>query len=153
MKFKKIRFSTELVKLYGGNNYQSHIELGREYWYFFLENSDVFKKTKRHWNKIRITYLRSGCAFFICVNEPGIAEDFFSINSFMASRLVFAEIDPLKDLDNFGSDMDKKLYCFDDDHTIVKNWPKEIEVEVDENDFSIEGKIVQIMLEKIDNLS
>ena len=28
----------------------------------------------------------------------------------------------------------KKLYCFDTEHTIVKDWPNEKEVEIDEND-------------------
>ena len=52
----------------------------------------------------------------------------------MASTLVLAEIDPTKDLENFGNDIAKKLYCFDTEHTIVQNWNNEKYVEINEHD-------------------
>ena len=52
----------------------------------------------------------------------------------MASKLVFADIDPMKDLDNFVDDINKKLYCFDSEHTIIHNWPNDREVEIDSDD-------------------
>ena len=41
MKIKKTCFSTMLSDLYGRDDYQSHIELGREYWWNWPEDSDV----------------------------------------------------------------------------------------------------------------
>lgn len=137
MKFKKTCLSTELNKLYGTDNYQSHVEQGREYWYYFSRDSEIIEG----WYKIKITYVRSGCAFYVFVDEPQVAERFFPTSCFMASRLVFAEIDPIEDLKeyNFGSDYDKKMICFDAEHTIVHNWPNEKTIEIDEDDdlFSI----------------
>ena len=44
MKIKKLQFSTMVSDLWGRDGYQSHIELGREYWYFFDENTALFQK-------------------------------------------------------------------------------------------------------------
>lgn len=128
MKFKKVCFSTQLSDLYGKDNYQSHIEEGREYWYYFPRTDEL----KEGWYKIKVTYIRSGCLFYIFSDYPEIKESFCPINCFMASAFIFAEIDPTKDLANFGDDIDKKLYCFNTDHTIVKNWPNEREIEIEE---------------------
>ena len=128
MKFKNVCFSTQLSDLYGEDNYQSHIEEGREYWYYFPRTDEL----REGWYKIKVTYIRSGCLFYIFSDYPEIKERFCPINCFMASAFVFAEIDPTKDLANFGDDIDKKLYCFNDDHTIVKNWPNEKEIEIEE---------------------
>lgn len=128
MKFKKVCFSTQLSDLYGEDNYQSHIEEGREYWYYFSRTDEL----KEGWYKIKVTYIRSGCLFYIFSDYPEIKERFCPVNCFMASAFIFAEIDPTKDLANFGDDIDKKLYCFNTDHTIVKNWPNEREIEIEE---------------------
>jgi hypothetical protein len=135
MKFKKKCFSTQLSELYGRDEYQSHIEVNREYWYYFSSyTSPDGIVLKEGWHKIKITYIRSGCVFYVLPDYPDVAENFCPLNSFMASALCFAEINPTKDLKNFGSDEDKKLYCFDTEHTIVEDWPNEKEVEIDEND-------------------
>ena len=128
MKFKKVCFSTQLSDLYGKDNYQSHIEEGREYWYYFSRTDEL----REGWYKIKVTYIRSGCLFYIFSDYPEIKESFCPINCFMASAFIFAEIDPTKDLANFGDDIDKKLYCFNTEHTIVKNWPNEREIEIEE---------------------
>ena len=132
MKFKKICFSTKLIDLYANDNYQSHIEVGRDYWYYFSRDNDI----DEGWHKIRITYIRRGCVFYFFPEFPDVNERFFPANCFMASTLVFAEIDPLKDMGNKLEDIEssKKLYRFDDEHTIVKNWPNEEIVEVDDED-------------------
>ena len=134
MKIKKTCFSTQLSELYGKDNYQSHIEVGREYWWYFDSYSDIYKKYGPGWYKIKVTYIRSGCMFYIFSNYPDIKEDFCPINCFLASSLVFAEIDPIKDLgDTLGNiEAAKIMYCFNTDHTIVKNWPNEKETEIDE---------------------
>lgn len=130
MKFKKVCFSTQLSDLYGEDNYQSHIEEGREYWYYFPRTDEL----REGWYKIKVTYIRSGCLFYIFSDYPEVKERFCPVNCFMASAFVFAEIDPIKDLANFGDDIDKKLYCFNTDHTIVKNWPNEREIEIEEEE-------------------
>lgn len=136
MKIKKTCFSTQLSDLYGIDNYQSHIELGREYWWNWAENSDVYEKTSKHWHKIKITYLRSGCMFYILDDAPEIGEMFCPINCFLASTLILAELDPIKDLGEALGDIEsaKFKFCFNDEHTIVKNWPNEREIEIDENE-------------------
>lgn len=130
MKFKKIRLSTQLSDLYGRDGYQSHIEEGREYWYYFSRDSEI----DEGWYKIKITYIRSGCMFYIFSDYPEIEERFCPVSCFFTSVLVPTDIDPVKDLDNFGGDIDKKLYCFDTEHTIVHNWSNESEIEIDESD-------------------
>lgn len=127
-KFKKICLSTQLKELYGLDNYQSHIEVNREYWYYFTKYSEI----PVGWHKIKITYIRSGCAFYVLSDIPEIPENFFPISCFMAASLVFAEIDPNKDLNDFGDELDKLIYRFDDEHTIVHNWSNEETFEVEE---------------------
>lgn len=136
MKIKKTCFSTQLSDLYGRDNYQSHIELGREYWWNWPEDSDVYRKTNKHWHKIKITYLRSGCMFYILDDAPELGEMFCSINCFLASTLILAEIDPIKDLGKELGDIEaaKNKYCFNAEHTIVKNWPNEREIEIDDEE-------------------
>ena len=135
MKFKKKCFSTQLSELYGRNGYQSHIEVNREYWYYFSRyTSPNGIALKEGWYKIRVTYIRSGCMFYVLSDFPEIEERFCPLDCFMASVLVVAEINPTKDLKDFGSDLDKKLYCFDTEHTIVHNWSNEKEIDIDESD-------------------
>jgi len=136
MNIKKGKLSTKLIDLYGKDNYQSHIEVGREYWYYFAKNTQAYKLTNKYWNKIKITYIRSGCLFYILSDVPEFKEEFCPINCFMTSTFVFAELDPIKDLGDKLEDIEaaKLSYCFDDEHTVIKNWPNEREVEVDEND-------------------
>ena len=141
MRFKKVCLSTKLSDLYGRDNYQSHIELDREYWCFFEEGTEIYKKTGKYWNKIRISYLRSGIVFYVFPDVPEIAEGYFPVSCYMASALVFAEIDPCKDLENFteeeygaGVADVQNIYCFDDEHTIVKNWNNEKIVEIGDDD-------------------
>lgn len=138
MKIKKVCFSTQLSELYGRGGYQSHIEVGKEYWYFFGEDSDIFRETQKHWNKIRITYVRSGCMFYVFPDSPNVKEEFCPVSCFMASQFIIAELDPIKDLGDLIKDIDtdaaKVMYCFNDDRTIVKNWPNEKIVEADEEE-------------------
>lgn len=125
-------------ELWGRDKYQSHIQEGNEYWYYFAEDSDEFRATHKHWNKIRITYIRSGCLFYVLPDAPELKEDFCPVSCFMASTFVLAELDPIKDLGNLLTDINteaaKIKYCFNDEHTIIKNWPNEKEIEVDEED-------------------
>lgn len=139
MKFKKICLSTQLSDLYGRDGYQSHIEEGREYWSFFSRDSEI----SEGWYKIKITYIRSGCMFYIFSDCPEVKERFCPLSCFFTSALVLTDIDPVKDLNNFGDDMDKKIYYFDTYHTIVHNWPNEKEIEIDESE---EGFLIAFVL-------
>lgn len=138
MKIKKINISTKLCDLYGRDGYQSHIYVGDEYFYYFDENTEIFRKSHKHWNKLRVSYVRSGCMFYCFPDYPGIKEDFCPISCFMAGSLVVANLDPVKDLKgdlpNIDSDYAKIVYYFDDEHTIVNNWPNEKEIEVDDEE-------------------
>lgn len=140
MKIKKTCISTIISDLYGKDNYQSHIEVGKEYWYFFYGDDNISKKTQKYWNKIKITYVRSGCLFYVFPDEPDIPEEFCPVSCFMTSRFILAELDPIKDLKNkqywkdINTEAAKIQYCFDDEHTIVKNWTNEKEIEFDEQE-------------------
>lgn len=148
MKYKKIKFSTQLSTLYGNDNYQSHIELGRDYWYYFSKDNDITEG----WHKIRITYIRSGCVFYFFPELPEIDERFFPINCFMASSLVYAEIDPMKDVPwsdehlKYTKEYLEKRYCFDDEITNVINWDNSKEIELDEDEVDLFDRI---MLKKV----
>ena len=126
--------------LYGENDYEKALKVNREYWYYFDESTEIFKASHKHWNKLRITYIRSGCLFYDFPEYSDVKERFCPIQCFMASRFVFAELDPIKDLKDLVKDIDSEAakikYCFNDEHTIVKNWPNEKEIEVDENEIN-----------------
>jgi len=124
--------------LYGIDKYKSYIKVGNEYWYYFLGNTEEYEATHKYWNKIRITYIRSGCLFYILPDAPEVKENFCPIDCFMTSRFVLAELDPVKDLKdllhNIDTEAAKFEYCFNDEHTIIKNWPNEKEIEIDEDE-------------------
>ena len=137
MKVKKSTMSTRLRDIYGDktDDYSKYITVGREFWYYFTDY-ETTHITNSGWCKIRITYIRSGAAFYVFSDFPEIPERYFPISSFMASILIYAEIDPEKDIECLGNIKKAKLkYRFDDERTIVHNWPNEKEVEFDENEF------------------
>lgn len=138
MRIKKTCFSTMISDLWGREGYKEHIKVGDEFWYFFTEKSEAFKVTHKYWNKIRITYIRSGCLFYVLPEAPEVKEDFCPVSCFMTSRFVLAELDPVRDLKDVIDDIDSESarirYCFDDEHTVVSNWPNEKEAEIDEDE-------------------
>ena len=100
--------------------------------------------------KIKITYIRSGVAFFIVQGYPDIDEDFFPVGCVMASLLEYAEINPRKDLDwvDFSvndyytkEDLEKR-YCFCDERTKVLDWDNSKEVELTEDEMDILDKVM-----------
>jgi len=133
MEYKKTRLSTKLYDLYG-DKYASHIEVGKEYWEYFTADTEIYKKTGQNYNKIKVTYVRSGCMFYTFCDAPEIDEGYCSINSFKAMNLIVAEIDPIKDLESI-KETDKDFYYFDSTFTIVKNWPNEPVSEINEETF------------------
>lgn len=134
MKIKKKCLSTKLMDLYGNKDYKSHIEVGREYWYYFDKGTPIFEATQEHWNKLRVTYIRSGCMFYDFPDAADVPEEFLPISCFMAANFIFAEIDPTKDLDDKTPELSKLIYYFDDERTVVKNWPNQRETEINEEE-------------------
>lgn len=147
--YKKIRFSTKLYDLYG-SEYASHIEVGKEYWEYFATDTDIYKKTGQNYNKIKITYIRSGCMFYVFCAAPELAEEYCPINCYRAMNLIVAEIDPIKDLKSI-KESDKDFYYFDDTFTIVKNWHNEPISKLDEKKFYSHyiGESISAMLDSL----
>lgn len=136
---KKITLSTKLYDLYGKDEYHLHIEVDREYWYYFTTESNIAKKYGSGWYKIKITYIRSGCLFYIFSDHKDVAEQFCPINCFMSSQFELAEINPIEDLKGIINLIkDTTLYRFDDTRTIVKNWDNTEYVDVDERKLELE---------------
>lgn len=140
MKLKRKSFSTTLVDLYGRDNYQSHIEEGREYWWCFPHTSEIYEKTHQDWHKLKVTYVRSKCFFYVFTDTDAMDEQFCAVDSIMGASLVFAELDPSNDLE-FVSELSMHLYRFNDEKTVIKNWDNDEYVEVDDDDI-----IAQILL-------
>lgn len=133
MEYKKTRLSTKLYDLYG-DKYTSHIEVGKEYWDYFTTDTEIYKKTGQKYNKIKVTYIRSGCMFYTFCDAPELPEEYCSVNSFKAKNLIVAEIDPIKDLVSI-KETDNDFYYFDNTFTIVKNWSNEPVSEINEDTF------------------
>lgn len=143
MKIKRTTFSTILYDLYK-DDYQSHIEVNREYWYYFVTGNEIADKYGSGYYKIKITYIRSGCLFYVFSDHEDIAERFCPIDCFMTSRFEFAEINPTEDLKDIITFKDNALYRFDDTRTIVKNWDNTKYVDVDER--KLESEILFLQL-------
>ena len=130
MKFKKFKLSTTLSGLYGKDNYHSHIEVGKEYWYWFGEETKVWSVTHKHWNKIVVTYIRSGCMFYKVPDVPEISEDYCPLSCYMTSQFEVTELDPIKERLFDDVEKAKKLYYFKGYRTVIHNWPNEKEIEI-----------------------
>lgn len=126
---KRITFGTTLQDLYGKDEYPNHVEVGRCYWTFFATcmNPEICEKTNSHWLKIKITYIRSGVAFYtICGYENEIPENALFLTSIRAAQLEPVELDPIKELPHlFDNERQYKLYRFDDDRTVIVNYDNE----------------------------
>lgn len=135
MKKRRWTFGTSLADLYGKDNYSKYVEVGKCYWGFFGSESDssISEITGNQWNKIKITYIRSGVAFYtICGFENEIEERSFYLKSIWCMQLEVAELDPYNDLPHFWTGSTEcSFYRFDDERTVVYNYDnedKEIEI-------------------------
>lgn len=114
---KKYNVSTRLEGLFG-KNYKEQIQVGKKFWWFFDGNSQVFKLTNQHWNKLEITYIRAGVVFYAVENITG--EFHFEIDSIMAMQLEPEFLDPQKDL---GATIDHlEMFYFNSERTQVINF-------------------------------
>lgn len=155
MQIKRTTLSTRLLDLYGRDEYHLHIELNREYWYYFAGENKISDKYGPGWYKIKVTYIRSGCMFYVFPDYPDIAEDFCPIRCFMASVFEFAEINPIEDLKNNEDISYLKRYRFDDTRTIVKDWDNSEYMEISDDDdslilfYSLSDEIIKKLKDKI----
>jgi len=136
MKIKKTKFSTVISDLYGRDEYEKALKVGREYWWNWPGDSTIGKLYGNGWYKIRITYIRSHCMFYVFSDYPNVPEQFCGFNCFLASSLELADLNPIMDLpfiSKKGIEISQKLYCFDDTRTIIHNWDNSKECEVDED--------------------
>lgn len=150
-KYKKTSLSTTLVDLYGRDKYQPHIEIDREYWWCWPTDSDVYRYTHQTWNRIKITYKRSGACFYILTEFPEYPEQYFSDHSFISETLEYAQLDPMKDVfinEDKPKEYLEKRYRFYDARTEVLNWDNSKEAELDDNEIDFLYDINLIMNKK-----
>ena len=155
MRIKKTRFSTMISDLYGRDKYEKALKVGREYWWNWPADTPVGHKHGSGWHKIRITYTRSHCMFYIFPDYPDVPEQFCGFGSFLASSLVLADLNPIMDLPFIkeeGINKCQQIYCFDDTRTIIHNWDNSLEYDINEEEFIKEypNDYMIIMAQKID---
>jgi hypothetical protein len=114
---KKYNVTTRLEGLFG-KNYKEHIQVGKKFWWFFDGNSQVFKLTNQHWNKLEITYIRAGVVFYAVENVTG--EFHFEIDSIMAMQLEPEILDPQKDLGDTIEHLE--MFYFNSERTQIINF-------------------------------
>ena len=116
-KVKKYNVTTRLEGLFG-KNYKEHIQVGKKFWWFFDGNSQVFKLTQQHWNKLEITYIRAGVVFYTIEHIDD--EYHFEIDSIMAMQLEPEFLDPQKDLGSTVEYLEK--FYFNSERTQIINF-------------------------------
>ena len=114
---KKFNVTTQLEGLFG-KSYKEQIQVGKKFWWFFDGNSQVFKLTNQHWNKLEITYIRAGVVFYAVENVTG--EFHFEIDSIMAMQLEPEFLDPQKDLGDTIAHLE--MFYFNSERTQVINF-------------------------------
>jgi len=158
MRIKKTRFSTMISDLYGRNDYQKAIKVGREYWWNWPANSTIGELYGSGWYKMKVTYIRSHCMFYIFSDYPDVPEQFCGFDCFLASSLVLADLNPRMDLpfiSEEGVDLCQQMYCFDDTRTIIHNWDNSRECDIDEEKFMKEypSYYITVMSQNLDKLN
>lgn len=116
-KVKKYSVSTKLESLFG-KNYKEHIRVGKKFWWFFDCNTQVFKLSQQHWNKLEVTYIRAGVVFYTIENIDG--EFHFEIDSIMAMGLEPEFLDPQKDLGSTIKHLE--MFYFNSERTQIINF-------------------------------
>ena len=114
---KKYKVYTRLEILFG-KKYKDHIIVGKKFWSFFDCNTQIFKLTQQHWNKLEVTYIRSGVVFYSIENITG--EFHFDIDSIMAMQLEPEFLDPKKDLRSTIDNLEK--FYFKSEKTQIINF-------------------------------
>ena len=94
---KKKVLSTAICEVFGKDHFAEHIVVGAKFWCYFGSEDKQFRLTKRSWNVITITYIRSGVVFYTLDDNPSV-EFHFELGSIMSQQLELYELDPLKEL-------------------------------------------------------
>lgn len=108
-----MKISTTLKDLYGINDYQKYIKVDDEFWTDSIEHITGIK-----WNKIKVTYIRSGVIFYNIIDFDNV-ERYVPLNCFATSVMYVAKLDPHKDLAHIPN-IDK--YSFTTEHTEIVNF-------------------------------
>ena len=115
--------STKMKDLYGVNEYHNHINVGDEFW---TDADFIQELTNRKWNKIHVTYVRSGAMFFT-IEDSDVPEQYMGTKSFVAAVMIKAKINPYME---FPDREDINNYRFDDRFTKVINFDNREDKEV-----------------------
>jgi len=95
---KKKLILTDLISLFGELYYKDHLYVGRELWLKTDIGTPEYSVTHEEWNKIVITYIRTGVMFYSIVGHP--EHEFYGLmGSMKVLKMKVAELDPYKEID------------------------------------------------------
>ena len=101
-----ILLSTTLIDLYGKEHFHEHIKEGEQFWQFFDNGTEIYKRTNKNYNLINITLVRSGVAFYQFDGHTDIKEEHFEIGSLNSRTLVPKQLE----LSKYADEKFIKLY-------------------------------------------
>ena len=125
---KRKIINTDLISLFGEQDYINHLYVGREFWLRTEIGTPEYNVSYKELNKIVITYIRTGVIFYTIVGYPEI-EFYAAVGSLKVMRMKVAELDPVNEIDITVFDLDRVR--FDDKLTKIVNFDnsdKEIDV-------------------------
>lgn len=118
IKRKKIVL-TDLISLFGELYYKDHLYVGRELWLKTDVGTPEYNVTHKEWNKIVITYIRTGVMFYSIVGHP--EHEFYGLmGSMKVLKMKVAELDPYKEIDTTVFTL--RQVRFDDTLTKIVNF-------------------------------
>ena len=110
---------TDLISLFGELYYKDHLYVGRELWLKTDVGTPEYSVTHKEWNKIVITYIRTGVIFYSIVGHP--EQEFYAlIGSMKVMKMKVAELDPYKEIDTTVFTL--RQVRFDDTLTKIVNF-------------------------------
>ena len=132
---KKKIVGTDLISLFGELFYKDHLYVGRELWLKTDIGTPEYEVTHEEWNKIVITYIRTGVMFYTIVGHP--EQEFYAlIGSMKVMKMKVAELDPYKELDTTVFIL--RQVRFDDKFTSIINFDNsDVEIYVPEMELYI----------------
>ena len=133
MKTRKKLVQTDLISLFGELYYKNHLYVGRELWLKTDVGSPEYNVTHQEWNKIVITYIRTGVVFYSIVGYP--EHEFYGLmGSMKVMKMKVAELDPSAEIDTNAFVL--KQVRFDDTFTNIINFDnRDIEIDIQEEIF------------------
>ena len=93
--------------------------VGRELWLKTEIGYTEYEVTHEEWNKIVITYIRTGVMFYTIVGHP--EQEFYALmGSMKVMKMKVVELDPVKEVDTSVFDLERVR--FDDKITKIINF-------------------------------